>query len=135
MPLTEEEIEQRAAQLKQERELQIWDAELRRRYSSSRDVEAAKQRKLKTLTADQRILRGNVKGIQKEIAVQHSKGAVSERRGRPVPKEVLAAIEALESKLELTQAQLTQREQEYQQVSDKFDQDKARYEIIRPSAR
>lgn len=129
---SEEAERQRRAQEEAER-LEAWDSELKRRYSSVRDVEAAKQRKLAELNGSIAILEGNARSIKLQIAQQHSTAADHERQGRDVPKAVMEAIAGLEEELASTEDLLGERQKQYKQVSDKYDRDRDRFKVIRPN--
>lgn len=128
--LTPEQAAAAAAQKEQKRELEEWDASLLRRYSSVDDIEAAKQRKLADLEANMAILISNLNTIQSQIRAEYAKGAGFERRGQPVPEVVLTALDNLEAELEDTREKYIQREWEYEDVADKFEQDKERFNQI-----
>lgn len=123
---------QRRAKEEAER-LAAWDAELKRRYSSVRDVEAAKQRKLVELNGSIAILESNARSIKLQIAQQHSTAADHERQGRDVPKAVMEAIAGLEEELASTEDLLGERQKQYKMVSDKYDRDRDRFKVIRPN--
>jgi len=129
---SEEAERQRRAQEEAER-LEAWDTELKRRYSSVRDVEAAKQRKLAELNGSIAILEGNARSIKLQITQQHSTAADHERQGREVPKAVMEAITGLEEELASTEDLLGARKKQYKQVSDKYDRDRDRFKVIRPN--
>lgn len=128
---TEEAERQRRAKQEAER-LAVWDAELKRRYSSVRDVEAAKQRKLSELNGSIAILDSNARNIKLQIKQQHAAAADHERQGREVPKTVMDAIAGLEEELASTEHLLSERQAQYKKVSDKYDRDRDRFQIIRP---
>ena len=128
--LTEEEAQTRAMEKQHQREMDVWDTELRRRFSRAADVDSAKKRKLSTLQGSLDILNSNLKNVRKQITKQHTEAAKFERRDVPIPENVLESIAMLEAKLAANEEQIHQRQQEFQQVSDKFDKDKVRFEII-----
>ncbi|NHN37128.1 hypothetical protein G8764_07475 [Pseudomaricurvus alcaniphilus] len=129
---TEEEAEaaeRERARIEAQRE---WDEELLRRYSSLRDIEAAKQRKLAQIQTSINILESNISNIKSQIVTQQAKAADSERLGREVPKQILAAISGLEEELRHTREQADERQQLYQETIEKYERDKQRFDIIRP---
>lgn len=125
-----------AARLKQERmeaeKLAEWDNELKRRYSSQNDIEAAKQRKLKELEGNIAILEGNIRTLRTQIAQQHASAAEKERQGQSIPQVIVDALAALEEELSLTEELLQEREKQSEEITEKYDRDKARFAIIRP---
>lgn len=128
--LTPEQAAAAAAQKAEQRELDEWDAALLRRYSSVDDIEAAKQRKLADLEANMSILISNLNTIQTQIRTEYARGAAFERRGQAVPDMVVDNLRNLERELDDTREKYIQREWEYEDVADKFEQDKARFSVI-----
>lgn len=122
------------SQRQREAQLAEWDEELRRRYSTVRDIEAAKQRKLVQVDGSIAILQGNVRNLKAQIAQQHAKAAKNERMGIAVPDSMLKTLEALEEELKLSEAQIQERERQYQQIEAKYDRDIERFKVITPGA-
>jgi len=110
--------------------LALWDKRLRRRYSSIADINAAKRRKLADLDTNIAIIHSNISTKKSAIKEQQDKAANIERSGREVPKVVLNKLTALENELEDSQEQVRLRLLEYQEVVDKYDRDKVRFEEI-----
>lgn len=106
------------------------DALLRRRYSNLNDIEAIKKRSLLELQGNVDILQGNLSSTRIQIENQHARAASIERSGRAVPAETLKLIADLQAEERDIQLQIKQRELEYQSLSDKFDQDKRRFEEL-----
>lgn len=128
--LTAEEAAKVAEQKAQQQELDEWDAALLRRYSTVEDIEAAKQRKLADLEANMAILISNLNTIQTQVRAEYTKGASFERRGQPVPAEVHATLASLQQELDDTRETYIQREWEYEDIAEKFEQDKERFGLI-----
>ncbi len=121
-----------AQQRQREAELARWDEELRRRYSSVADIDAAKKRKLAQVDGSIAILKSNVRNLKSQIADQHAQAAKSERLGSAVPDSVLRTLAGLEEELQLTEGQIEQREQQYRNIDHKYERDKERFSIIHP---
>lgn len=128
---SEEALKQKLAREEADK-LAVWDPELKRRYSSVRDVEAAKQRKLNELNGNIAILESNISSLKSQIAHQHANAAESERQGRSIPKAVVTALAGLEEELILTEELLQERQKQYREISDKYDRDRDRFRVIRP---
>ena len=107
-----------------------WDKALRRRYSSTADIDAAKTRKLADLDTNIAIIRSNIDSKKTAIRGQQNKAANIERSGHDVPKKVLNTLVILENELEDSQEQVRLRLLEYQEVANKYDRDKVRFEKI-----
>lgn len=128
--LSPEEAAKRAEERVRQEQLEEWDAALLRRYSSVEDIESAKERKLADLEAAMSMLIANMNTTQKVIRQEYAKGANFERRGQPVPAMVLTNLEALQKELEESRDKYVKREWEYEEVVDKFERDKNRFEQI-----
>lgn len=110
--------------------LEKWDKQLRRRYSSVADIEAAKARKLSNLDGNIAILRSNINSLVAQIEDQQSQAANIERAGRAIPESMLKVIDEMQLELEDTEELVRLRLEEYKSVSDKYDRDKARFREI-----
>lgn len=127
-----EEAEEAERQRLHKIKMEEWDAELRRRYSSVEDIEAAKKRKLDQVQTSIKILESNIYNLKTQIASQHSYAAESERQGKKVSKSLLTTLAALEEELKLTEEQLAHRRDQYADFIDKYEKDKQRFRVIRP---
>jgi len=112
------------------KELDRWDASLRRRYSSIADIESAKKRKLLELEASMSILQTTILGLKEEIELQQSKAANIERAGRVVPDTSLTTIKNMQIELEDRKVQVEQRTEEYRKLEAKYDRDIERFKEI-----
>jgi len=128
--LSAEEAAAKEEALKRSEHLAMWDRQLRRRYSSVADIEAAKKRKLNVLDTNILVLNSNITTTKTSIENQQLKAADVERTGRDVPQALLNVLRSLENDLEDSQEQVRLRLLEYQEVSDKFERDKRRFEVI-----
>lgn len=116
--------------LKSKAELEKWDAELRRRYSSVKEIKLAKKRKLESIDGSIQILKGNIGGIDTRIHQKRMEAANLERAGRSVGEGLLKQLDELKHKREVTVARIEKREVERQALIDKFDQDIERFGVI-----
>lgn len=103
------------------------DIHLRRSYSNVADIEAAKQRNLDSLRGNISILEANLASANKRLQDYQSQAAAIERSGRDLPEELLKNIQKVTQEEKDIELQIQQREQEYTQVSQKFDEDRARF--------
>ncbi|MCV6622445.1 MAG: hypothetical protein OIF51_11925 [Cellvibrionaceae bacterium] len=118
------------ANLKSKAELAKWDAELRRRYSSVKEIEHAKKRKLESIDGSIQILKGNIGGIDTRIHQKHMEAADMERAGREVGESLLVQLKELKLKREVTISRIEKRKEERKALIAKFDQDIERFGII-----
>lgn len=130
--LTGKDASEQALQRERKAELDAWDAELRRRYSTVRDIEAAKQRKLAQVNGSIAILQGNLRNLKQQIAQQHAQAAKNERMGVAVPPALLAALASLEEELKVNEENMAERQQQYQRIEAKYDRDIERFKVIEP---
>lgn len=126
---------QQALESKRKAELDAWDAELRRRYSTVRDIEAAKQRKLAQVDGSIAMLQGSLRNLKHQIAQQHAQAAKNERMGVAVPAALLKTLASLEEELQVNEENMAERERQYQRVEAKYNRDIARFKEIEPAAR
>lgn len=127
---SEEEAEQVALERKARLEQERRDKLLRRRYSSVKDIEAAKARGLQELQGNISILNSNLSNVRAQIAAGQKQAAIIERGGRSVSDTLLNNLSTLQSEEQNILLQIKNREQEYQSVSDKFDRDMLRFKEI-----
>lgn len=126
---------QQALESKRKAELDAWDAELRRRYSTVRDIEAAKQRKLAQVDGSIAMLQGSLRNLKHQIAQQHAQAAKNERMGVAVPAALLKTLASLEEELQVNEENMAERERQYQRVEAKYNRDIARFKEIERAAR
>lgn len=103
------------------------DLQLRRSYSNVADIDAAKARNLESLRGNISILQANLVSARKRLQDYQAQAAAIERGGRQLPDELLKNINNLVQEEKDMQAQIKQREQEHQEVEEKFDRDKKRF--------
>lgn len=127
-PAPEGEAAQRALEEKQLREQrEREDVQLRRSYSNVGDIDAAKQRNLESLRGNINILGANLHSANKRLQDYQSQAAAIERSGRQLPEDLLKSISNLTQEEKDIQLQIQQREQEYSEMSKKFDEDRKRF--------
>lgn len=129
----EEAAKRNAAKAEADR-LAEWDAKLTRRYTRVADIEAAKKRKLVELEGNITILEGNLRGLKSQIAQQQARAADNERAGRKVPEAVINTIKSLEEEVVITESQIAQRREEFNEIAARFDRDIERFRVIRPDS-
>lgn len=112
------EIERAKAVLKAKYE------QLSRRYSTVRDIEAAKQRKLTHVEASILLVESSIDNIQDEIDSITARAASFERAGKAVPQQTLDMLKALNEKMDATLAIKEQRFNEKQSIVDRFAAEK-----------
>lgn len=96
---------------------------LKRRYSSPRDIEAAKIRRLAGINTNISIIRGNIGSINIRIENLMSQAADAERSGTTVTPELLQRLGDTHAELSVSEDSLKIRLDEYQKISDRYDGD------------
>lgn len=103
------------------------DLELRRTYSSVKDIESAKARNLQELTNTVNILHANLSSIKAQSKAQEQHAAAIERNGKTVPDDILKNIATLHTEEKDLNNQIKQRQTEYDKAAEKYEKDKARF--------
>ena len=114
--------------LEQERERAELEAKyelLSKRYSTVRDIEAAKQRKLVHVDASMKLVDSSIESIQHEIDDITARAADFERAGKSVPQNILDTLTALNEKMAATRAIRQQRMEEKQILLTRFADEEA----------
>lgn len=119
-----------AERLRREAQLAEWDAKLKRRYSSVKDIESAKKRSLSELNSNLGILRSNFTGVVNLLEEQQRQAGIKERNGQPIPQTVLDNIASLESERVEVLKQIATREEELAEKAATFDKDIERFRVI-----
>lgn len=128
--LSGEDAVKYAERLRREAQLTEWDARLKRRYSSVKDIESAKKRALSELNSNLGILQANLQGVQSQLERQQRQAGVMERGGREIPETVITNIEHLEQEKVDVIRQIAARENELAERGARFDQDIERFRVI-----
>jgi hypothetical protein len=103
------------------------DLELRRTYSSIKDIESAKARNLQELSNTINILHANLSSIKAQAKAQEEHAAAIERNGKTVPDDILKNIATLHTEEKDLNNQIKQRQTEYDGAAEKYEKDKARF--------
>lgn len=93
---------------------------LSKRYSTVRDIDAARQRKLVHVDASIRLVDGSIESIQREIDDITARAADFERAGKSVPQNILDTLAALNKKMAATRSIRQQRDEEKQILLKRF---------------
>ncbi len=138
--LTPEEVadekrkaDEAAAELKRIQEQAAYDKFLTDTYGSTRELEAA--RKLREQTLDGRIglAKKAIADGEKTLADLHGRVASINKAGKKQPdKKLLDQVKKFEGALADNKAAVVQLQQEKEKTIAKFDQDIARYQVLRP---
>lgn len=135
--LTEEEKKDRNAQQEleaqakaEQRRLQEWDESLLLRYSTVADIDAARERALRDLRIRLSILKGNRRSLKQQVENYQAQAADLERSGQQVDVARLVAIEDMQTEIGTTERSIADRAQEIEDVSDAYQRDIERFEML-----
>jgi len=124
---TDEEAERMEREQQARREQERYDKALKRRYSTVKDIRDAKRRNLADLQGNISILESNLNNVRGQISDLESRAARIERSGGQVSETILNNLSTLRTEVIDLQAQIEQREEEYQAAEEKFDRDIDRF--------
>ncbi|WP_347332580.1 hypothetical protein [Marinimicrobium locisalis] len=127
---SKEEVEAQARAERLRREREAYNTELKRRYSTTKDIRDAKRRSLAELQSNISILEGNLSNIRAQVRDLEARAARMERSGQSVSDSVLENLKTLKTEAEEVKAQIASRQEEYEQVEAKYDQDIERFKDI-----
>lgn len=135
--LSDEELKSRSSEeaqqrlLEEERErLRRWDESLLRRYSSIADIEAARERELRSIQVRISILRSNLNSVKLQIERDQGRAAELERTGREVPEALAENIEKSLREVADTEYAIEQRREEIDQVTALYQRDIERFKTL-----
>ncbi|UTF59226.1 hypothetical protein [Gilvimarinus sp. DA14] len=119
-----------AEKLRREAALAEWDAQLRRRFSSVKDIQSAKKRALSELQGNVSLLQSNLSGIVAQLEDQQRRAGIMERNGNEVSDTVLKNINSLDAEAHELRRQIKARSQELDEKAAKYDRDIERFKEI-----
>lgn len=122
-----ERLNQEAIQAARQKEK---DKELLLRYLDLRELQNAKDRKVKELESSIAILKNNIDGIHAQIESEQEKAVRYERDGKEIPLAILEALDSLYFELESIKDLIITREEELEKTVIEFDSNINRYRII-----
>lgn len=135
--LTPEERQQADSEQRQaarakaeEQRLREWDESLLLRYSTTEDIEAARERALMELRIRVSILKGNKRSLKQQIENYQTQAAEMERLGHKVDAKRLQAIDDLQGEVVATDRAIADREREIDAVSSTYEADIARFSML-----
>ncbi|MCR9105313.1 MAG: hypothetical protein NXI15_08495 [Gammaproteobacteria bacterium] len=114
----------------EEERLRQWDESLLLRYSTSADIEAARERALDNLRIRMSILKGNRRSLKQKIENYQAQAAEIERSGREVDKKRLQAISDMQQEIGATERAIADRQREMEELAESFQMDIERFEQL-----
>ena len=128
----ERKAEQEKAKQEAEKQRAHEDQELARMYASPAEIEAARDRKLRSLDQAISILKANRETLEQQKAKYEQQAAELERNGQLASPEILQNLQILDQKIKDSEAQVASREKEKAQVRDQYQKDIDRYVELFP---
>ncbi len=115
------------AKLEKERTLMAAYEVLARRYSSEKEIFAARDRRLAHLNANIAILNSNINNLKNQVEELMSRAAGYERGGRAVPPAVLKSLKETRAEISTTNEMLQSRIEEHDAIHQEFEEAAALY--------
>lgn len=110
--------------------LQKWDESLLLRYSTTEDIEAARDRALRDLRIRVSILKGKQRSLKQQVENYQAEAADQERRGASVGESHLKAISELQSEISATERSIAERQREIAAVEADYQRDIDRFSTL-----
>lgn len=104
-----------------------WDKRLLLRYSTTNDIEEARNRALAEFDARISIMQSNLRSVKIQIEDEQSRAADIERRGQPVPASITHNIAELKHEIATTEEAIAQKRQEKEATRQSFQRDITRF--------
>lgn len=102
-------------------------------YSTAEEMELARDGRLAALEAQVKVVSGTISSLEIQLTEQERQAAHFRDGGKPVPAHVQAAMEKTRKELLQNQKFLMAREEEQDQIRQKFAADIARFKELRGS--
>lgn len=129
--LTGAAAEKARAAAAEAKRVQEWDESLLRRYSTTADIESARERALREFDIRISILNSNLQSVKGQIEREQARAADIERRGQQVPAELAESIEDLRSEVAATEEMVSLRKRERAEVYASYQRDIERFESLK----
>ena len=110
--------------------LQAWDESLLLRYSTTEDIEAARDRALRDLQIRVSILKSNRRSLRQQAENAQARVAESERLGNAARPEDLDYIADVKREIDGTERQIAEREAQIEVVSAEYQLDIDRFQQL-----
>ena len=107
-----------------------WDKRLLLRYSTTADIEDARDRAMSEFDVRISILQSNLRNTKSQIEIEQGRAADIERRGQPVPGSVTETIAALKKEILLTENSIAQSKREKDATNQRYQADIERFKSL-----
>ena len=129
------ELEARLAVLRKEQEKIIakqrtQDKVLLSTYRSIEDIDLALKNKLGIIDSQQKVAKGNLNRLEKQLTAQHKKAAGYERDGKPAPKKLVDSIKSTENQIQLSYSEISKFIKHKREITKAFETNKKRFTFL-----
>lgn len=107
--------------------MRAWDESLLLRYSDIGDIDVAKLRALNNINVRVSILRSNLGLLTQQVLKNQDEAVELERRGKKVPKILVDTQLELRAELAAMESQIEVRNAELGNIAEAYERDKARF--------
>lgn len=123
----QEEERRQAEKAEQLRQRQLRDRVLLQTYVSEEDITRTRDRMTGTINASIELSRINIQRLEERLAEARRRAANLERQGRPISEQVQEEIQDLEGLIAEREAHIVQREQEREEMFQRYEADRLRF--------
>ena len=116
--------------ISEQERLQAWDESLLLRYSTTEDIEAARDRALRDLKIRVSILKSNRRSLRQQVENAQARVAESERLGVQPRIEDLDYIAIAKTEIDATERQIEEREAQVDTVNEGYQMDIDRFQQL-----
>lgn len=99
------------------------DKQLLSIFSSPKDAERARDRKLEALDVYIKVTRGNISKLQSEYNTAQAQAAARERSGEQVPDYLVSKMDSFSRQIRRAEESIEEKEQEKVSIRDEYQQD------------
>ena len=125
----EEGARKRAADAEAKR-LREWDKNLLLRYSSTDDIEAARDRALREIDVRIGVLRSNLASTKAQVEREQEKAADIERKGGKVPEAITINMDKLKQEAGVIEGSIAERQQDKESTRASYQRDIDRFKTL-----
>lgn len=129
--LTGEEGKRQRAAADAKRRQDEWDKRLLLRYSTTRDIEEARDRALAEFDVRLSILQSNLRSIKSQIEDEQARAADIERHGQAVPAPITSNIAALKKEIGVAEESIRQQRHDKEATRLSYERDIERFNALK----
>lgn len=131
----EEEKQQQALEEQHRKEQETYDRVLLSTFLNEEEILRSRDRKLVAIDATLELTRITVDKLQDKLASEKARAANYERQGKALPERTQEDIESLQKQIEDKQSYIASKENERQELIDKYEADMVRFRELKANGR